>query len=506
MDSTFGNAVIEPAGRPEARAAKALGVEIVGVAGERPVSHTWRATLLPEGEGDDMAPDRREVALVVVREDATADDRGRFADAAERLLGVPEDALSGVLRPRRVSPTRDAYIADLWTTGCAADLATLGWPLRRRLDFARRTAEAIEAIHRAGAVHGCLCVDNVLLDDDLNPVVSEAGAVSVHALIARNGDAASYAAWAAPEVNEGGEPSVRSDVFSLGRLIQHAVAGMDAPQVAEVVRRCLGAAPSGRYGSAAAVVAAIDEAIASLPAAGSAMGAPRAPRPKAPPSAERRPKPEAIGAEEPVATAPSPPARWPAPVGAIAVATAVALAFFVDGTSSRLRPALSLVVFAGAALATWVVPPTVRIRLASRAALALSFAILVAVIDPLGFAYRLAAERGVRGDVASRHAAIEAILKLGRDFRGLSLTGLDLAGLDLTGADLRGVDLSRADLSRSRLWGALLDGASLDQTRIHGADLQQTDLSFALHVESVECDGATRLPSPWRCTGGRLMR
>jgi uncharacterized protein YjbI with pentapeptide repeats len=132
-------------------------------------------------------------------------------------------------------------------------------------------------------------------------------------------------------------------------------------------------------------------------------------------------------------------------------------------------------------------------------------AALAIALDPLARIYAAAAQRRIHGTEATRRAAIEEIVRLGRDFRGISLAGIDLSGLDLTGADLRGVDLSRADLSRTRLWGAEVDGASFDGARLEGADLDRTALEKAL-VGTAACDPSTRLPAGWRCAGSRLAR
>src|ERR1700690_4131986 len=199
IDAFLAHAIVDPTAaasgdRPEARAAKALGLQILGLVGERPVGRTWRA----------RTPAGKQMGLVVIADAAADAERDRFAAAAERLHAA--GAVPGAVRVHAVSPARDAFVVDLWTTGCATDLPTLHWPPRRRLEFVRRVAQALDALHRAGIAHGCLCADNVLLDDDLQPVLAEAGLVSVHALLASQSDASEYAAFAAPEVKGGGEP------------------------------------------------------------------------------------------------------------------------------------------------------------------------------------------------------------------------------------------------------------------------------------------------------------
>jgi uncharacterized protein YjbI with pentapeptide repeats len=159
----------------------------------------------------------------------------------------------------------------------------------------------------------------------------------------------------------------------------------------------------------------------------------------------------------------------------------------------------------GAAVATWLLPSLPRGAAAARLVLAGGLLALLVIFDPLSVVYARVAQRQLRGSDVARHAAIDEILRLGRDFRGMSLAGIDLSGQDLTGADLRGVDLSRADLSHARLWGAQVVGASFEGARLEGANLERTNLALA-HVAEATCDATTRLPSTWRCSGSRLSR
>jgi hypothetical protein len=467
------------------------------------------------------------VALVAVSESATVAARERFAHAAEDLQAAG-DAVSGVQRVHAVAPSRDAFIADLWTTGTARDLSALRWPLRRRLELVGRVAHALETLHAIGFVHGCLCPENVLLDDDLHPVLSEAGLVSVAALQ----DRGVYGEFASPEVKAGEPPTARSDVFSAGRLLQELVKGDETPDVAEVVRSCIGP-PKSRYSSARDLERALagiaerlpeeDEASAAAPAARRAARMERRPTGGAgmapaasPPNRERRAalasRPDIGVSARGIASATATPAlaqRVPAVgiAGLVAVVLAVGGAFFLGGSDASLRTAFAAAAALGAGAATWLLPTLSRGRaaMAARLALAAGCAALVAVADPLESIYASVAQRHLHGSEGERRAAIDEVVRLGRDFRGVSLAGVDLSGLDLTGADLRGVDLSRADLTRTRLWGAEIEGASLDGARLEAADLDRTNLGQA-QVGSASCDAATRLPEGWRCVGSRVVR
>jgi hypothetical protein len=235
------------------RAAREFGVRLVGqIGGERPLTRMLEART-EQGE---------HVAIVVASDNATDADRSRLIQAAEQMLAAK---VAGSLRIRAISPGRDAWLTDLWTTGCASDLVALRWPFRRRLDFVRRVVKSLSELHAVGIVHGCLCPANVLLDDDLRPVLSEAGSVPVQSLVQRKLDSVGYAAFAAPEVLLGEAPDVRSDVWSAGRLLESLLSGDEATLVADCLRLCFAEVRTARWVSALRLDAALEQVAARLP-------------------------------------------------------------------------------------------------------------------------------------------------------------------------------------------------------------------------------------------------
>lgn len=496
-DSTSQVAPITPAVRQTSGAvpgphdmlgATALGVQILGPLREGPLSRSWRAR---SGDG-------RSVALVVLREEVTEAERERFAGAFERLRELAE-LPSGVLRGLDIARSRDAFLTELWTIGTAYELRALAWPARRKLDFVRRTASSIDALHRAGIVHGCLSDEAVFLSDAFDPVVGDAGAMSVASLIEEHRDATSTVSFAAPEVLEGAGPNVRSDVFSMGRLLQHVFKGDNVPEIAEVLGRCLAPAPYGRYATASELEAALVTAANALPAV--IIAEPVAPAPPLKRAVEAHPPtPPFEGTFEQEEKEPTPPPRWLTPSGVALATAAVAFAFVTGGANPTLRTALSAAAFGGAFAAAWGVRPSPSTSSGLRIGFALACGAFLLVVDPLTLGYRVAAAHAMRGSAASRRAAIDEIVKMDRDFEGLSLAGVDLSGLDLRGADMREVDLSGADLTRTNLWGAMLDGAALSGAKASDANLQGTDPSSAHGADLVQCTPGTLLPSSWRCT------
>lgn len=495
MDDFLAHAIIEPtssAGHDptEVRCAKALSLEILGPLGEGPLARTWRARTV----------DGLQVGLVVIADAATESDRERFASSADKRRAA--GPIQGTVQVHSVAPSRDAFVTDLWTMGCATDLPALNWPPRRRLQFVRRVAQSLDALHRAGIVHGCLCGDNVLLDDDLQPVLAEAGMVSLHGVLAPQADSSAYGAFAAPEVKRGEEPDVRSDIWSAGQLLGRLVAETEVPQASELTRRCAALLSQMRYPTAEELVAAIDGVLAALPA-GDVASRPNSPLP---PTQSRERRTPAVPNSRAVTVPSARTARtFPLPTmaGAALIALSAAAAFLVGARTETGRDVLAGMFGVGAALATWVIPKLESVRVAVRVALAGACGILVMLVHPLSWSLHAGAQWRLHGDEGARRVAVADIMDTGRDFRGMKLSGMDFSGFDLTGADFRGADLSHADLSGSCLWLAEIKGASLEGAQLSRANLEETELGDALHVESARCDAATRLPEGWQCDQGK---
>jgi hypothetical protein len=189
----------------------------------------------------------------------------------------------------------------------------------------------------------------------------------------------------------------------------------------------------------------------------------------------------------------------------LVAAGALVAGAFLGGNNELLRPLLGGLVPLGAALATLLLPPLPKHGTAGRIALAVGLAGVAWVFDPLSLSFRIAAHAQINGSDESRHKAIAEILRMGRDFRGVSLAGANLSHLNMTGADLRNVNLTGADLSGTTLVAAEMDGALLDGAQLAGADLSATQLQLAI-FGGARCDDATRLPTGFGCDGAHLTR
>ena len=306
-----------------------------------------------------------------------------------------------------------------------------------------------------------------------------------------------------------GEPTPAADHYAIGRLLQVLSAGDEKlpATVAEVVQRCV-SPPQSRYSSADEIVTALQ---ASANALASAEDAPRESRKSV--VAERRERPTAVPPPEEADAPkqshasfqlPEAPA-WVGASGLVLVAAALGVGAFVGGGSATLRTLLQVMVPLGAALATLLAPPLSRGRVAARVTLALGLAAVAYVLDPLALAFRMAAQRHIEGGPDAQRKAVAELLRLGRDFRGLSLAGANLEELDMTGALLLGVDLTGANLRGAKLDAAEVDGARFGGATLAGADLSATQLQLATTSTAI-CDEHTRFPPGFTCDSGLVVR
>jgi hypothetical protein len=488
-------------------AAGLLEVRLLKKSVQRPLMSVW--------VGEDK--NREKVFLTVVDACGTPAERDRViggANAMQKLAGT-----AGVQNVRRVLEDVDAFVSDFHGAGTAADLVVLRWPTLRKLDFVCRICDALVALHEAGVIHGCLCPDNVLLDDELRPFVTEAGMVSIAQSL--EGDPENffgYGAYASPETARGA-PDARGDVFSVGRLLTFVmldrtpgetvdVMDLNAKDstMAAIVRRCTGPA-ANRYASMAELSAELQRCRQMLAPASEEM-ARRPPLEEAPARPARAPvakgaAPASLASAS--GTAPSrttskatqaAPEMAAAPwwVGAASAAVLVGCVMLAQMASLRSQSLhLTLVTLVALAMMglTTIVPATKELRLGL---LVVGLAAAI-VLDPIGRLSQLdspdASERGA--------AARTFVIKGGKDLEGMHLQGADLSGLDLTGADLDNADMTGASFAKAKLDHAAVSRASLVQAHFEGASLGGVALEGSYGVETATCDESTVPPEGWMC-------
>jgi len=494
-------ASIPPAARPSAEHVRALAaagrldVRLFKKFAQRPLMSVW--------EAQDKSGQR--VLLTAVDACGTPPERARVIHAAKAL--TPLAGTEGIQHVHRVLEEDDAFVADYLGAGAASDLVVLRWPPLRRLDFVLRVCDAIGSLHESGLVHGCLCPDNILMNDDLHPVLTEVGMVSVAESL--GGDPENffgYGAYAAPEAAVG-TPDALCDIYSVGRLLsfvmldetpedptQMTVLDAKLPELAPIVRRCTGAREQ-RFASMGELSAELHRVRRRLaPATGEIAKRPPEPTPPRP-APEKRAAPEAWAPPE---TSKKTAAPWWLPALCLLVLAGCVVAGEVLLVSGTLHVVLQAAAAAAAAGVSTVIPTT----LGRRAALSVVTAVAAFLADPVGLLSRVEA-----ADANARALAGRALVEQGgKDLRGKRFQGADFSRLDLTNAELGRADLTHANFAGAKLNRANVENTSLILANFAGADLTGVELEKAYGAETALCDAATVVPAGWTCNPDGKLR
>lgn len=209
----------------------------------------------------------REVAIKVISETLTLDGAfmARFRREARTAASFAHPNVVRVY-DFEGDGRRPFLVMERVRGGTLADAGAAG----RVRDPERLTVQilaALDHIHRAGVIHRDVKPANVLLDDEGNAVLTDFG-------IAHSAEATRYTQtgavigtlrYMAPELHEGGEPSPRSDLYSLGVLIRESLTPL-SPGLERLSAALTAADPRRRPESAAAARWLLERA-GSAPAA-----------------------------------------------------------------------------------------------------------------------------------------------------------------------------------------------------------------------------------------------
>jgi len=459
----------------------------------------------------------------------------------ERLRGQ----VAGLLRVFLTDPLGRGAVTERLGIGNASDIAALDWSVERRVRFAAEVVEIVAEMHRRSLYVGTWGIGDVLLDDDLRPVLHRVVPSPANPRL-RLAPGVPIGCYVAPEVIAGEPPDGPADVYVLGRVLQHLLtdehpspsaellprldALADHPAgLARIIRKCTTSSPRLRYPSAKALAKALErhargEVVGlahpdvedgrhrSAVIARSGLANGRIPRRQAPTPlwVQMGHLPEWLSScpepstDEPKATlvereiAPWRPHLLAA--GGILVVSGMIVAYFICTQNAAATLATGLLLAGVAACAGGVPVPERGARLVRAVAAVLAVGLLL-VANPAphlvesGLRHKLASE-----DMHQRRAAVRGLLaRDSADLSELDLSGMTLSGHDFSNRSLRGADLRRSDLSWSDLSGADLTGAELDGAVLDGANMAGASLSGAVAARRARCNALTKLPDGWRC-------
>ena len=290
-------------GRPQLQSGeRVLGVLLVAPIGSGNVARVWSGL-------DGEEPVAVKIFDPSLRGDGSA--RAAFtrgAAAMTRLVAAggaatSDDCPRSIVRLRRRSPDGSVLITDIAENN-ASDLPALAWPPHKIVRFFGQLCRAMEFAHRAGVVHRCLKPSNILVNDDLEPLIGDFDLVDLPSLARDDAHAGGYAAYAAPEELAGRSSNApTADIFSLGRVLYFLLQSgepdepvVDLPALyplagqpqglVRIIRKCTRRDPMLRYQSVRELLADLEryERVEGVGDAGPVL--------EAPPPSQRRTDPE----------------------------------------------------------------------------------------------------------------------------------------------------------------------------------------------------------------------
>jgi hypothetical protein len=490
-----------------------LKEQLVGSSGS-PVWTVWKAQ------------DANGITAAVYALDPEINDKQhhRFVHGAKSMLRITKSGtVPGVLKCFGLSRDRRALIAQYLSVGRATDISALGWSLQRSITFFQQVCTTLDAVHQLGQVHGCLRPGNILLDDDFNPVLTEIGFLDIAKSLKGDQDNThGYGAYAAPEVTAGTDPNVRSDIYSLGRILlfllnnEHPKSTAESvPTLADyqrfpeglvrIARRCTLVHSELRYQSIAELIKDLSQ-YHQADTVGVAL---RAVADAKPASTAREVKDTDTSATAEMAEEAAFGMSDTAKIAVVAagltgIALTMALAYFLPA-NTVVHLVLSAAASLSAAVCALALPASPRHRRFGFIAVTLAAGLLVFHLSPVTWVATAGAKRRLgASDVKARADALRFLTAQGhRDFSNRDFRGADLSGADLNFANLQNTDLTNANLTRSMVQGIKLTKATITGANLSDVVTVDWDVSTMRGFEHSRCSNGTLLPVGWRCINSK---
>jgi hypothetical protein len=503
------------------------------VAGATPKALISRDVMKSVWRGE--TDDGQACAVIVLNPDRTGPEEEVFAKGAHRLLKLTRKRPHrSVLHVTAVSDDGRACVTDLWTVGTVADLPALGWDLDRRLKLFRGVCEGLAVLHAVGIVHGCLRPANVLLDDDLSPVLSDAGMFDLSLSLGGDTDGSQgFGLYASPEARFSMAMGAWSDVFSAGCLLHFLLLEKDPPECDEaiprldsivehapaglvrIVRKCVLAEADQRYATIKDLLADLDKyakyeevglahpdvketnLTTAFPIVGAREGRSGPAEHAAHAAIPLKPRAQAASTEAPDVVSEREYVSQRTLIVVGAIGSIVMVACLIYAYSGAVGGMVARIVMGiGAAMSTALMPIEFRHENAVRGGIAVATLALVIALNPSARVTTGGASTRVRSK--DRAASVEATKKLlaagEADLVNAQLRNADLSGLNFTNAHLDSADLVGANLQNTDCTGTSWANAWILRTNFTGAKLNNPR-----DFEKAHCDGSTTMPAGWEC-------
>ncbi|MEZ4287713.1 MAG: pentapeptide repeat-containing protein [Polyangiales bacterium] len=459
-----------------------------------------------------------DVTCVVLQQDATATAKETF----ERIRKFSAAGGASIVR----AGGRGLVLTPP-SAGTLAYMPSLGWRLAKRLDVFVRVLKLVHRIHEhAKQPVGPLDPSTIMLAEDLRPFLLGPRIAKEQGL------------YAAPETIEHGALDIRSDVFSLGRLLHFTILQEDPPPAKEdpprldslmtfpaglsrIVRKATMRDRELRYASPKAMLADLlkygryeEVGIAHLDVKELNFAGLSQVPPSAEHSLSRKIELEELRVPKIAQTASiddfkpfalSPRHRWIAlGIGVAAVLFAFTVNYFA-GDPLWVRALLS--VCAGI-IGFSIFPSGIEKEQTLRMVFGCFFAFAMFAWNPTSFLAELSDKSALRSsDAEARVASFQKLRKDGT----LTFTGVDLSGASLHDESFffitfRGGSLANADLTKASFVSCKLSGVDMAGANLTGTSFALTPLDEAINLDQATCDSKTTFPKEWACVGGKPVK
>jgi serine/threonine-protein kinase len=421
-----------------------------------------------------------------------------------------------------------AFTYDYYDNGSAAGIPALRWDIERTLEFFGRICRAVAALHEMGLTHRSLKPSNVLVDEELRPVLADPGMLGLRdpSLPLSTADAI----YRAPE-ELGGEStqSPTADIYGLGRLLWFLLLGTDPeepyqafatltslegapPGLVRIVRKATAHDPVARYQWVEELVADLarhnEHDRVGIGATGGDHEPPRqmisllpVPMPMPRPPVEPR---FAVAGQRGATGKWRSFERIGGSTGLGIVLVATITVFVAPAPSPEAAELFGIAMTIGLALGTLFLKPYAERPVLFRLT---AFGVALALLVPLELEslvilrWRYTLENG--NDETRPQVARFLARRGARDLRGARLARSDLRRADLGRVDLRMANLSGAKMVGTNLSEADLRGADISGADLSGANLASSTVADAKGWLETNCSRTTAMPRSFACVDGR---
>ncbi len=505
----------EPVEKGQTIAGLTLTEQCIGQSGS-PVWTVWKA----QDANGSLA------VIYALNSDIYDKEHHRFVQGAKTMLRITRNGtISGVLKCYGLSRDRRALIAQYLSVGRATDVSALRWTTQRSITFLQSVCGILETLHQQGITHSCLRPGNILLDDDFSPILTEVGFLNIAKSLKGDQDNThGYGAYAAPEIVSDSPPTVKSDIYSLGKILlfllsnEHPKTTLEAtPLLTEykkypeglvrIARRCTMVNPELRYQSVAELASDLSQ-YTQVDTVGMALRTSLEQKPvletkeikDTSASLEIENTDAAFGMNDKIR-------YMTVAAGVLGVAIVMGLAFVLPITTLMHKTLLGCAsVFA--ALCTLALPASPRYRRYGFVAVGTAAGLFFYQLDPIAItAIAGAKSRLDSSNPQLQSAAVRYLTTQGfRDFSNKNLKGADLSGADLNFVNFQRTDLTKANLSKAMVQGTVLDGATITEANLSDVVAVDWNIDTMKGFEQARCNSNTMMPVGWNCRNNSPAR